>query len=94
MGFKQLPQPTGPYNPYAWFVFGALFVGVGGYLGWQLRGSVLLAIVLAALFVACGAWILAFTARRTPAWVRARRAVREFVSRTGKEFPRDLRWFG
>ena len=94
LGFKNLPQPTAPYSPYLWFLLAAIVIASGGFVGWQLRSVLWAAILVAVPFVGCGVWAIVVTARRTPAWHRARRAVRAYVAATGAVFPRELRFFG
>lgn len=94
LGFKNLPQPTAPHSPYLWFLLAGVVIACGGFVGWQLRSALWAAIPIALLFVGCGMWAIVFTARRTPAWHRARRAVRVYVAATGAAFPRELRFFG
>lgn len=81
------------HNPYLNFLSGFLFIAVGVFLWGKLDSVPLGALAVGGFFWGGGLLILFMNVIRIPAWHRARRAVREYLSDHEGTFPKQLRWY-
>jgi hypothetical protein len=80
-----------PHNPYRAILVALIIIPLGFFLFDKLYAALWAAILLLVFFAGLPVVSIVFSARRIPAWHRARKVALEYISKNGGEMPRELR---